>query len=71
MKTEWKYFIAAIVGAAIFILVVVSISNANDSARARDCDLMGTTMLKDRPYKCSRIVPVENERAAESAGGEG
>lgn len=71
MKTEWwKHFVVAIVGAAIFTLLVVSISNSNDLARARDCDLMGATMLKGKPYKCSRIVPVKNEGATESADDE-
>lgn len=61
MKAEWwKYFIAAIVGTAIFTLVVVSLSDSNDLATARDCDLMGATILKGKPYKCSRIVPTDS-----------
>jgi len=58
VKDEWwEYLLAAIVGAAIFTLTVAWVSNSNDSARARDCDLMGVTMFKGEPYKCSRIVP--------------
>jgi hypothetical protein len=68
VKTDWwEYLFAAIVGAAIFTLIVTWISNSNDLARERDCDLMGVTMFKGKPYKCSRIVPVKNEGTTESA----
>ena len=58
-RNTWKYVEAALAFAAIFTLIVVWISSANDRERekARDCDLMGATMLNGKPYKCSRIVP--------------
>lgn len=59
-RNTWKYVVAAIAGAAIFTLIVVWISSANERETARDCDLMGVTMLNGKPYKCSRIVPTPN-----------
>lgn len=62
MKDEWwKYLSAAILGAVIFTLIVITISHSNYSATARDCDLMGATVLNGKPYKCSRIVPERGE----------
>jgi len=59
-RNTWEYVVAAIAGAAIFTLIVVWISSANERETARDCDLIGATMLNGKPYKCSRIVPAPN-----------
>lgn len=56
-RNTWEYVVAAIAGVAIFMFIVIWISNSNDRKMARDCDLMGVTMLNGKPYKCSRLAP--------------
>lgn len=60
-RNPWKYVIAAIAGASIFVLVIGWSGVLSEGATAQECDLMGMTMLNDKPYKCSRIVPEQGE----------
>ena len=61
-RNTWKSVEVALACAAIITIIVIWTSGANDRERkaARDCDLMGATMLNGKPYKCSRIVPAPN-----------
>jgi hypothetical protein len=58
-RNTWKSVDVALACAAIITIIVIWASGANDREMkaARDCDLMGATMLNGKPYKCSRLVP--------------
>jgi hypothetical protein len=60
-RNKWKSVEAALACAAIITIIVIWTGGADDRERkaARDCDLIGATMLNGKPYKCSRLAPAQ------------
>lgn len=54
------YALAALAGAALFVLMIGLIAGIYDGMTARKCNAMGMVMLEGKPYRCEPMEAPRN-----------